>query len=119
MGPAVKARRRTKQVHKCPYEGCTASFARPVRLRSHVMLHEGTQPYRCSWSGCDKAFAEKSNMTIHMRIHSKVHPFACPEPGCGKSFASKGNMQDHERRHRGDRYVDPKASMSRPWIYQV
>ena len=90
-GSTIKARR-TRQEHKCPYEGCTASFIRPVRLRSHIMLHEGTQPYKCTWPTCGRAFAEKSNMTIHMRIHNKEHLYSCSQPGCSKTFTTKGNM---------------------------
>lgn len=40
----------SKKPHKCKYPGCTAAFARPYRLKQHLMVHGNKVNTDCTHS---------------------------------------------------------------------
>ncbi|KIW29593.1 uncharacterized protein PV07_05399 [Cladophialophora immunda] len=58
--------------HRCQFEGCAESFARPCELRRHEYKH--TKPFKCPQ--CSRPFAEKRRCIQHVQA---VHGLATDE----------------------------------------
>ncbi|KAG8187886.1 hypothetical protein JTE90_002430 [Oedothorax gibbosus] len=85
--------RRKGTSFSCTYEGCTASFSRPDRLRNHLRTHTGERPFICRYPECAKSFGSSQ----HLRRHEITHEssFNCTIEGCSEVFKRKDALKKH------------------------
>ena len=48
---------------------CGKQFGKKAILTDHIRTHTKEKPFKCPYEGCTKSFAEKGNMKIHYKRH--------------------------------------------------
>ncbi|KAK9900265.1 hypothetical protein P389DRAFT_207800 [Cystobasidium minutum MCA 4210] len=88
-------RRQTR--YFCTWEGCSKSYAKPVRLTEHMRSHTGERPFKCTHEGCNASYLRDTHLVAHMRTHldEKDKPFTCEEDECGKTFWTNQHLNRH------------------------
>ncbi|KAJ6220360.1 hypothetical protein RDWZM_006172 [Blomia tropicalis] len=99
-----KSKTASKTVEKrcyCPYDGCTSSFTRPYRLKTHIDVnHSFILRFKCPEENCSREFASKAYLDKHLKRHTKPKitvkkekKFTCNE--CSISFRRKNQLRVH------------------------
>ena len=110
----------TRQVLRCPREGCTRSFTTEFNLMSHInSFHEELRPHACAHPGCGKTFAMKGSLTRHSVVHDpdRTRIPRVPRPRTGRSLASRlsgVNTAKSARKRRGGKDDDTAVVRPRP-----
>ena len=55
----------TTSIHACPYANCDKFFARPSRLKTHLLSHTGERPFKCPI--CGKDYARNFHLKRHLK----------------------------------------------------
>jgi uncharacterized Zn-finger protein len=91
-------------LHVCPLEGCSRSFSKASRLKTHVLAHTGERPFKCDFDGCTSAFKRSAHLRRHQeskhrsedRSDSYAPDFQCPK--CPGKYASEEALRKHDRK---------------------
>ncbi|RKO89469.1 hypothetical protein BDK51DRAFT_27934 [Blyttiomyces helicus] len=96
---------------RCPYEGCTKSFATIQALRSHWRCH-GERTFECE--ACSATFRRKHDLLRHIRsLHVVDKPHQCE--ACDRSYARADGLRRHrEVHHRGSSDAAQRRESSPP-----
>lgn len=100
LTPVSPSRGGRAKRYACPYESCTAAFARPGRLTEHIRTHTNERPFACSHPDCTKTFLRDTHLKRHIRsAHSSERKFVCDWPGCDKKFVNGTRLRRHIKAH--------------------
>ena len=58
------------RIYRCTYPGCSKTYTRIARLKTHKLTHRGEKPYKCTWEGCTWRFTRLYELTRHNRKHT-------------------------------------------------
>ena len=87
-----------RQIHKCPYEGCTQDAVSAFGLQAHIRArHTKEKPFQCS--DCGKRFNLNSQLMNHKRVHSDEANFPCQY--CEKRYKNYTGVVKHQTAGRG------------------
>ena len=87
-----------RQIHKCPYEGCTQDAVSAFGLQAHIRArHTKEKPFQCS--DCGKRFNLNSQLMNHKRVHSDEANFPCQY--CEKRYKNYSGVVKHQTAGRG------------------
>lgn len=89
-------------MHACPYNDCKKIFARPSRLKTHLLSHTKEKPFQCSYDGCNNAYARTAHLKRHVEnSHENREKSATSDrlacPNCSLTFANKYSLQKHDK----------------------
>ena len=55
-------------VHACPYPDCDKFFARPSRVKTHLLSHTGERPFKCTVEKCGKDYTRQRFLNRHLAM---------------------------------------------------
>ncbi|XP_071453216.1 transcription factor IIIA-like [Hetaerina americana] len=94
--------KRSEVSYKCDFEGCTASFKKPSRLKQHQCSHTGERPFKCDWANCDRAYTHACHLKRHIATNHQAtvfrKAFKCTYTGCNLFLSNETNLRRHYRR---------------------
>ena len=86
------------EISKCCWEQCTAEFATPQLLFSHIKQeHCHKDTLVCRWGDCTKTTTLRSNLISHLHKHIRVIKETCYI--CDKQFKWKNDYRRHNKIH--------------------
>lgn len=87
-------------LHKCPVEGCTASFPFLSQLQRHDVDVHIEKSYICTDEKCSHLppFTKFTKLQTHLRReHYSIAPYKCD--ACGKEFPKRKGLAGHMKIH--------------------